>query len=263
MPVTNDISECYIDMMGRKVSLDRLFAPPRDDAEYLKPIVYNCFVPILADHTLYSINLNIPDSDPKLYEDKLTCVKGLTGKIEEKKETILISVKRQRKLMLKYIDKFFSTFMCTMRKLARFNSSIYSYAIAFEKTQKGIIHAHGILAMNNNYFTAVSQHMAMAWIKASGAKACAQHKTNAKGMHNNAFDKCNNFDSWMNYMLKECNSEILDMYYEHHVNEWNKEDNYDYHMLNFPVNNSDDLDYKLVSDYEYERARKRFLEITI
>lgn len=263
MPDTYDISQCYIEMMGRKVVLDRLFAPPRDDSEFLKPIVYNCFEPILADHTLYSINLNIPDSDDNLYCNKLTCSKDDYGNIIETNIRQLKPIKSQRKLMLKYIDKFFSTFMCTMRKLARFNSSIFSYAIAFEKTQKGIIHAHGILAMNNNYFTAVSQHMSMAWVKASGAKACAQHKLNYKGLHNNAFDKCNNFDSWMNYMLKECNNEILEMYYEYNVKNWIKEDNYDFHILDFPINKSDDIEDKMVSDYEYQRARRRMLEITI
>lgn len=239
----------YIEMMGQKVVLDRPFAPPRAEAEYLQPFFYNVFSNLGLDCETYSINLNLP-SDSEHLTKLINTASMVNGKIEVKTERKLKSVKKQRIILDKIIGNFISYFQATMRRVAPKNSIINSYAIAYELTQKGVIHAHGILQMNNMYYTAVSQHMAMAWVRASGSKACAQRKLNNKGLYDNAFDKCANFDSWTRYMFKECNNEVLDSYYNYHIEQWLIKDKYlDPYRSNEPIIDSELMEYSSKKNY--------------
>lgn len=203
-----------IQLLGQEVVLDRPFAPP--DAESVGDLSsngYDKFVPLHRQahcletyyhSTPYACNFNLDVNDPNLY-DISKSVDYLNGKVIMTESKSMIDDLRQYNYMVKLIHDWMSSFRRCMAPVAKFHRDIDAYVIFFEKTQNGVIHAHGLIYVNNTYHSATSEIMANAWCSVSGANHRAQRKKNKMGKYDKAFDKCNNVEKWIHYITKEYN----------------------------------------------------------
>lgn len=71
-----------------------------------------------------------------------------------------------------------------------------------EHTKEGQIHVHGLINMNNNYYSAVSDKMALAWHKVTNTDIRSSIKYK-NGFVDKAFDRCNDVNKWIQYITKE------------------------------------------------------------
>lgn len=104
-----------------------------------------------------------------------------------------------------FLDLYNSWLKLLKRKLKSIMSvvEITSHEVYCEYTKQGLIHAHGLMYINNNYSTAVREIMAQQWKETcKGARKSAMVKRKGKNT-DHAFDKCNNVTKWREYITKE------------------------------------------------------------
>lgn len=106
-------------------------------------------------------------------------------------------------------DHFLDLYNAWLKLLKRKLKSVMSkveipcHEVYCEYTKSGLIHAHGLIYINNNYFTAVREIMAQQWKETcKGAKKSAMVKRKGENT-DHAFDKCNNVKKWREYITKE------------------------------------------------------------
>lgn len=210
----NDVS---LSCLGRNLVLTELRPPAPEDLpeEALEDPIFDknqWFTPIgdylvdpkmLEGYTPYSLNFNLDASDNKLYYTHLEH-SIVNGRIKTIESQILKCKDDQYCYMVTLIMKWIARFQASLRTLAgKHYSTIGNYGIFFEMTQRGIIHGHGVMYINNSYADQVSQLMTMAWVKIANVKFCAQQKMSYSGKINRTFSKCNSIDHWVKYITKE------------------------------------------------------------
>lgn len=82
---------------------------------------------------------------------------------------------------------------------------IACYEIYPELTKAGILHAHGLIYINNKY-PSISHIMSKAWVdktRKKGNSMLAMRKKNYRNSYDYAFAICNNVPSWRQYITKE------------------------------------------------------------
>jgi len=138
------------------------------------------------------------------YPDETTVVSRVikNGKLKSKYVALeMASQIEQRNKMIKDIYSWANA----VNKLLPRGTPIQDGTVYFELTKKGRIHGHGIIFMYNKYVKGVSEIMSIQWVRISKGSMKSMHKVNAKGIQDNAFDKCNNVPAWLNYISKEYN----------------------------------------------------------
>jgi len=114
-------------------------------------------------------------------------------------------INEQQQILSGLIYKWLSHFQNKLRLVASKHFKIQSYLITYEKTKSGVIHGHGLIYVDNRYYSVVSQIMTQSWLLFSNGDYKAMEKvslTNGR-FKDKAFDKCNNVKSWLNYILKD------------------------------------------------------------
>lgn len=210
--------DCSLSCLGRNLVLTEL-RPPEPGS--LPPVALEepifdknqWFTPIgdylvdrkmLDGYTAYALNFNLDISDTKLYNIHKTHVISQKGQITTHDEYVLKSSDDQYCYMVTLIMKWLSRFNSSLKTLAGRNySTIGNYGIFFEMTQRGVIHGHGLMYINNSYDQQVSQLMTMAWVKIANVKFCAQQKMSYSGKVNRTFSRCHSIDQWVKYITKE------------------------------------------------------------
>lgn len=82
---------------------------------------------------------------------------------------------------------------------------IACYEIYPELTKAGILHAHGLIYINNKY-PSISHIMSKAWVdktRKKGNSMLAMRKKNHRSTYDYAFAICNNVSRWREYITKE------------------------------------------------------------
>lgn len=186
-------------ILGAKVSLDRLL-PPADGSE-TQPLQYDyMYCNPLCDIeglTPYACTFTVPfDNDAMWNSAPEVNDQGSFSSVAKLK-----CLDDQMKIMKQWIDSWLLETRRSMARLAPNNRDIAGYVVTFEVTKKGMIHAHGLLLMNNMYYSAVRDIMALCWLKITGANQKAMVKDKGRFL-DHAFDKCNDIDAWMRYILK-------------------------------------------------------------
>lgn len=186
-------------ILGAKVSLDRLLPPAdgsgnqplRYDYMYLQPCED---VSVL---TPYACTFTVPYDSPMMW----TSAPEVNDQGSFSSVAKLKSLHDQLLQMKAWIDGWLREVRRALARLAPFNRDTEGFLITFEVTQKGMIHAHGLIYMNNMYYTAVRDIMALCWLRITNANPKAMVKDKGK-FKDHAFDKCNNINAWMSYILK-------------------------------------------------------------
>lgn len=188
--------------LGAKVCLDRLLPKlsgvpqPVYSMEYLYEPCDD-----VRGFTPYACTFTYPAlSDRVLEKKKISAV--VNGRLLHDVGFRKLSPSEQLAGMKEDIEAWFYAFKKSMASIAPKNRTIFGYLITFEMTKADIIHAHGLLWVDNAYYTAVSHYMTLAWLKISGGNVSAMSKYR-NAFINNAFDKCTNVDKWLEYILKE------------------------------------------------------------
>lgn len=112
---------------------------------------------------------------------------------------------RQVSFMNSRIEEWAKKFQRTMKGMNKY-FYIHSFEMYHEFTQQGIIHTHGLLLCNNNYFGTTSDIMANLWVATNQGRKdlfTGVKKSALKRFKDHAFDKCNNITSWRKYITKE------------------------------------------------------------
>lgn len=201
-----------IKICGQKVGLDRPFAPPADG--------YDRFIPLhrhTSDYTFltpYACNFNLDVSDNNLYDISNALSIGRGGRVNMTQTRVLKDDLSQYNYMCKLIYTWMKKVSFALGRCSSKYKYIQAYAIFFEKTQRGVIHAHGLVFVNNTYISATSQIMEQCWCETANVSRYAQSKLNKTGRHDKAFDGCNNIKSWLKYITKEYNHILKCMYAE-------------------------------------------------
>lgn len=231
----NDVS---LSCLGRNLVLTELRPPAPEDlpAEALESPIFDknqWFSPIgdylvnpvaLEGYTPYALNFNLDISDNMLYythKEFRICSRGQI--IYETQE--LKKPNDQYCYMVTLINKWIARFKSSLRTFAgQRYSEIGNYGIFFEMTQRGIIHGHGLMYVNNSYDQQVSQLMTMAWVKVANVKFAAQQKMSYSGKVNRTFSRCHSIDQWVKYITKEQKHkiylELLQKNKEYYSNLW-------------------------------------------
>lgn len=183
-------------LFGAEVFLDRL-TPPEDgffDYEFK-----DCKHPDL--YQSYACTFTIPDISDSVFKRQIIDFKD--GKIMQSEE--LRKPKEQLVIMRGYIHSWMKDFQKNLRKIAPRSYEIKGYLITYELTKAGLIHAHGLILVENMYSCMVSQVMTQTWLNISGGSWKAMQKISMRGGHfkDKAFDKCNSVNSWIRYILKK------------------------------------------------------------
>lgn len=166
--------------------------------DYLVPSI------VAESMTPYALNFNLDASSNFLYKNTITWNNG-----KFTNTPVLKNPEEQYCYMVVLINRWLQRFRASLRQFAGRNySTIGSYGIFFELTQRGIIHAHGMMYINNSYKNQISQLMTMAWVKVSEASFKAQQKFGAAGKINRTFDYCNKPESWIIYITKEQHNKL-------------------------------------------------------
>lgn len=184
----------------KRPSFDKnpFFTPMGD---YLVPSI------VAESMTPYALNFNLDISSEFLYKRSSQFEISQNGKFIH--NNVLKSPNEQYCYMVVLINRWLQRFRASLRQFAGRNySTIGSYGIFFELTQKGVIHAHGMMYINNSYKNQISQLMTMAWVKVSDASFKAQQKFGAAGKINRTFDYCNKPESWIIYITKEQHNKL-------------------------------------------------------
>lgn len=88
-------------------------------------------------------------------------------------------------------------------KVMQTNVEIPCYEVYAELTQQGVLHAHALMYVNNNYSQAVREIMMEQWRKINpGVYKISMKKKKGSGT-DYAFDRCNKVDTWRKYITKE------------------------------------------------------------
>lgn len=177
---------------------DEVFFPP-PHTKYIKKVGM-----VSNDHTPYAITFTFPtDTRFDMTGARLVKDRNYINLIDQ-----IPSIQR---------NHFFGQFDIWLKKLKRSLSSFMPYVsmpameIYTEFTQQGLIHAHGLIYINNNYGPAVSDIMASLWVKINkGVQKSAMIKRNGK-LTDRAFDKCNNVTNWTKYIRKEYPKSVKDI----------------------------------------------------
>lgn len=200
------------------------------------------------DYTPYAITFTYPDISVNykrtVFSDKKKkmVIRTYNCSLSEAPEDI-----QHRK-----ITRDINSWMNNIQKHLPTSSNIKQIAVCFEKTKNNIIHGHGILTMNNRYVQAVSQVMEMYWIKISKGNYKAMHKV--KGRHvDNAFDKCNNVEKWVEYIMKECKGFIFPLGRSTFTQYMNKR----YIQEIFPCEN---IDKQIMPDISWQEKKPIFID---
>ena len=82
---------------------------------------------------------------------------------------------RQVSFMNSRIEDWLKRFRRNMRSMHQY-FDIHSYEMYHEFTQQGIIHSHGLLLCNNNYYKATSDIMANLWVRTNPGKKRSFHR---------------------------------------------------------------------------------------
>lgn len=181
-------------LFGAEVFLDRL-TPPEDgifDYDFR-----NCEYDGLRP---YACTFTVPDISDSIFKKAVISYEG--GRIvslenfRRPDEQVMIL----RGMIHTWMDKF----QRNLKKLAPKSSTIWGYLITYELTKRGLVHAHGLLYVDNHYHTMVSQVMTQTWLNIAGGSWKAMQKISIRGdrFKDQAFDKCNNVQSWLLYILK-------------------------------------------------------------
>lgn len=81
---------------------------------------------------------------------------------------------------------------------------IPAYEVYTEFTKQGLIHAHGLLYLNNNYHSGVSNTMSSVWCNINIGVQRKSMTSYKKGKYaDKAFDKCSDVLKWTKYITKE------------------------------------------------------------
>lgn len=220
-----NLSDCSLTCLGRKLVLTDLRPPAPEDLpeealaepifdknQWFTPIGdYICHKEMLEGFTPYALNFNLDASDNNLYYNSFI----LDEKGRMRNADVLKTKDDQYCYMHTLIHKWFKRFRSSLRTFSgEHYSHIGPFAVFFEMTQRGIIHGHGLMYINNSYHESVSQLMSMAWVKVANVKFCAQQKYSACGKLDRTFSKCNNVDSWVKYITKEQRHKVYLAYLE-------------------------------------------------
>lgn len=197
-------------LLRAKSSLDRLFARELSGNDLLTytPFEYSngdCFI-VAEECTPYACTFTVPTDNKDFYDVQKTTTfsKGKIQVVEDLTiKPFLVQIQILREIFFTWLKKLRST----LKRLAPRNCAIVDYLLVYEQTKSGMVHAHGLIYINNNYYTAVSQHMGLIWSKLIKGKIAAMHKLNVAGKYDNAFDKCSDIYAWTLYMLK-CNPNV-------------------------------------------------------
>ena len=112
---------------------------------------------------------------------------------------------RQVSFMNSRIEDWLKKFRRSMRGMHQY-FDIHSYELYHEFTQQGLIHTHGLLLCNNNYYTGTSDIMANLWVRTNPGRKdlfTGVKKSSMKRNRDHAFDKCNHIPNWRKYITKE------------------------------------------------------------
>lgn len=183
-------------LFGAEVYLDRL-TPPEDgiyDYEYL------CS-PIYEDSQAYACTFTVPnDPNGLFYKDLIDISNGRVIRVN-----VLRTPNDQIIILRGMITKWIQDFKRNLKKMAPKSCNITGYLITYELTQAGLVHAHGLIFVDNHYWSVVSQCMTQTWINISGGNWKAMQSISIRGgrFKDKAFDKCNCIQSWIQYILKK------------------------------------------------------------
>lgn len=200
-------SQTLLQLLRAKRCLDRLFArvTPYDNGP-VRPVIYsNNQSPFKASEcTPYACTFTFPSDNKQINNVTMTTVvspKGITRTevltLKPFEDQLLVAID----LIKTWLKKLYNT----LKRVSPNNCYISDHIITFEKTKSGVVHAHGLIYVNNNYYTAVSQHMGLIWCKLSGGLLAALAKKNKAGKIDNAFDKCSDVYAWFEYITKDQN----------------------------------------------------------
>lgn len=90
------------------------------------------------------------------------------------------------------------------------------YEIYPELTKAGVLHAHGLIYINNRY-PAIAHIMSKAWVdktRKKGNSMLAMKKKNYRNSYDYAFAICNDVAKWRQYITKEHGDEIHCLQYD-------------------------------------------------
>jgi len=192
-------------LYGAEVFLDRL-TPEKmalNDGLFDYEFSNNMFMEYLDEFYLpYACTFTLPVDCP-LINNQTTVWDSSLNKWNT--NYVLKSIDVQQQILSGLIYKWLSHFQNKLRLVASKHYKVQSYLITYEKTKSGVIHAHGLLYVDNRYHTVVSQIMTQSWLQFSNGDYKAMQKvslTNGK-FKDKAFDKCNKVKSWLLYILKD------------------------------------------------------------
>lgn len=116
-----------------------------------------------------------------------------------------VDVMRQYLMIIKLLEKWENAVDKVLPKSTPILRGLYFC----EHTKAKQIHVHGLVFIRNNYYTGLSQIMALQWSRIAKASMKSMSKQGKRGgLTDKAFDRCNNIKSWMTYIQKEQSKKI-------------------------------------------------------
>lgn len=171
----------------------RIFMPSEDqlkvedNKEVSKPLKK---VGIVYDHCAYALTFTFDLSHQ--------IMKGYDNKELLVNQTKANQVAYFNKQFIKWYDRLCVNLATTMYKV-----DIPAYEVYTEFTKNGLVHAHGLLYINNSYTSGVGSVMTNIWCSINPGVTWKAMSSKRGRFIDKAFDKCSNIPAWRKYISKE------------------------------------------------------------